>query len=124
MQAVGTVLWLEDEADLDLVTALSGSGPAYFFLVMEVLEQAAVELGLDPRHARQLTIQTALGAARMAAAGEGEPAALRQQVTSPGGTTQCALTVLQDGQLHALFRRALEAARDRSREMARDLGGI
>jgi len=122
MQAVGTVLWLEEEADLDLVTALSGSGPAYFFLLMEVLEQAAVELGFDPQHARRLTIQTALGAARMAAEGNTGPVGLRQQVTSPGGTTERALEVLQQGQLPALFRRALEAARDRSREIARDLG--
>ena len=120
--AVGTVVWVENEALLDVVTALSGSGPAYFFLVMEALIEAGVELGLSQAQAQALTVQTALGAARMAAAGTEEPAALRRRVTSPGGTTEQGLRVLEESGLRAILVRAVQAARQRSEELARKFG--
>ena len=118
MRAVGQTLWIDDEALMDAVTALSGSGPAYFFLFMEVLEQAAVELGLAPEAARLLTLETALGAARMALSSDESPATLRARVTSPGGTTEAALEIFDQGDLTALVARAVHAARDRSGELA------
>lgn len=122
MRAVGLALWLDDESAMDAVTALSGSGPAYFFLVMEALEQAAVELGLPPGQARLLTLETAFGAAKMALESESGAATLRQQVTSPGGTTERALKVLmEEGDLMSVFSKALTAARDRSIELAQTL---
>lgn len=116
--AVGIALWLETEDQIDAVTAVSGSGPAYFFLVMEAMIAAGRALGLDERTSRQLTLQTALGAAQMAITSDEDPAALRKKVTSPGGTTQAALAVLENAQLRDTFLKALVAARDRSRELA------
>lgn len=116
--AVGIALWLDSEEQLDAVTALSGSGPAYFFLVMEAMISAGRALGLDEKLARQLTLQTALGSARMAVTSDEDPAELRRKVTSPGGTTQAALTVFETAQLRDIFLKALLAARDRSRELA------
>ncbi len=118
MQAAGEALWIEDEALMDTVTATSGSGPAYFFLVIEAIEAAAAELGLDPLDARRLVLQTALGAAQMAHDGDADVARLRRRVTSPGGTTAAALDVLEKGNLRALFKEALTAARDRGRELS------
>jgi pyrroline-5-carboxylate reductase len=118
MRAVGLIQWVEDESMLDAVTALSGSGPAYFFLVMEALEQAAVGLGLQQETARLLTLQTALGAARMALECEDSPATLRQRVTSPGGTTQKAIETLEAGGIHRLFAQALQDARQRSEALS------
>ncbi len=123
MSAVGTVQWVENEALLDVVTALSGSGPAYFFLVMEGLIQAGVELGLSPAQAQALTVQTALGAARMAAEGTGDPAELRRRVASPGGTTEQGLRVLEESGLREILVRAVQAARQRAEELARKFGG-
>jgi pyrroline-5-carboxylate reductase len=120
--AVGMVQWVENEALLDVITALSGSGPAYFFLVMEGLIRAGVELGLSPAQAQALTVQTALGAARMAATGTGDPAALRRQVTSPGGTSEQGVRVLEESGLAGILLRAVQAARQRSEEMARKFG--
>jgi len=122
LRAVGITCWVEDEALMDAVTALSGSGPAYFFLVMEAMEEAALDLGLAADAARLLTLQTGLGAARMAIESSDGPARLREKVTSPGGTTERALEVLQAGELKGLFRRAVTAARDRSEELSRMLG--
>jgi len=122
LRAVGLTLWLEDEAQMDAVTALSGSGPAYFFLVMELLEQAGTRLGLTPESARLLTLQTAFGAAKMALESKEDAATLRARVTSPGGTTERAIGILLDGELGPLLERALEGARDRSRELAQMLG--
>ena len=122
LRAVGLIVWVNDERLLDSVTALSGSGPAYFFLVMEALEQAGIRLGLDPGQARLLTLQTAFGAAKMALESAESPAVLRARVTSPGGTTEKALAVLQAGELEALFARALEAACQRARELGELLG--
>jgi len=122
LRAVGLTLWVDDEALLDAVTALSGSGPAYFFLVMEALQEAGQELGLDEKTAKLLTLQTAFGAAKMALESSDQAGVLRQRVTSPGGTTEKALEILENGGLRALFRDALVAARDRSRELARQFG--
>lgn len=122
LRAVGLTRWVEDEKLMDIATALSGSGPAYFFLVMEAMETAAIENGLTPETARLLTIQTALGAARMAIESSDGPATLRQKVTSPGGTTERALEILEQGDLRALFAKALAGARKRSEELSEMLG--
>jgi pyrroline-5-carboxylate reductase len=122
LRAVGLTLWLDDEQLMDAVTALSGSGPAYFFLIMEALQAAGVQLGLPEQTARLLALQTAFGAAKMALESDEDAATLRRRVTSPGGTTERALQVLDDGGLRELIARALTAARDRSRELADQLG--
>ena len=122
LRAVGLTCWLEEESTIDAVTALSGSGPAYYFLVMEVMEAAATKLGLPAETARLLNLQTALGAARMALESSDSPQTLRARVTSPGGTTAAALHVLEAGNLQALFDDALAAARDRSVTLSDELG--
>jgi pyrroline-5-carboxylate reductase len=122
MRAVGLAQWVDDESLLDAVTALSGSGPAYFFLVIEALEAAGRELGLSADTAHLLTLQTALGAARMALESSESPAQLRQRVTSPGGTTEKALGILEDGGLRDLVLQALRGANERARELSADLG--
>lgn len=122
LRAVGLALWVDDEAKMDAVTALSGSGPAYFFLVMEAMEYAAIELGLSPETARLLCLQTAFGASKMALESDETAATLRKRVTSPGGTTERALHELDDGGLRGLFENALVAAALRSRELASQLG--
>ncbi|CAK0769095.1 Pyrroline-5-carboxylate reductase [Gammaproteobacteria bacterium] len=122
MRAVGITQWVDREDLIDVVTAVSGSGPAYFFLIMEAIEAAALRLGLAPGTARLLTLQTALGAARMAIESSDSPALLRQKVTSPGGTTERALACLEEGDVRRLFDAALEAARDRSVELSRLFG--
>ena len=122
LRAVGTSVWLKDEALMDVVTAISGSGPAYFLLIIEALEQAAIAHGLDHATARLLAIETAYGAAKMALEGGDEPASLRARVTSPGGTTEQAIKVLEDAGIVALFHDAVGAAVRRSRELADLLG--
>lgn len=122
LRAVGLALWVDDEELLDAVTALSGSGPAYFFLVIEALQEAGQNLGLPDKTARLLAVQTAFGAAKMALESSDDAAALRQRVTSPGGTTEKALAVLEGGRLRALFNDALTAACERSRQLAEQLG--
>ncbi|MEJ2590640.1 MAG: pyrroline-5-carboxylate reductase [Candidatus Thiodiazotropha sp.] len=122
LRAVGLTRWVDDEAQMDAVTAVSGSGPAYFFLVMEAMETAARDMGLDEETARLLTLQTALGAARMAMESSDSPALLRQKVTSPGGTTEKALSILEEGGLQDLFHQALQGAQTRSRELSDLLG--
>ena len=121
LRSAGLTRWVDDEAQIDAVTAISGSGPAYFFLLMEALEQAGIELGLDAETARLLTIQTALGAARMAVESDSPPARLREQVTSPGGTTERALAVFEQAGLRDLVNRAAHAARDRAAEISKTL---
>ncbi len=122
LRAVGLVLWVDNEDQLDAVTAVSGSGPAYFFLVMEAMEAAAIQLGLDADTARLLTLETAFGSAKLALE-LGEPAAeLRQRVTSKGGTTERALEVFAQSDLTGIFARALRAAQQRSQELAEELG--
>jgi pyrroline-5-carboxylate reductase len=122
LRAVGLTKWVNDESMIDVVTALSGSGPAYFFLVIEAMESAAVELGLPADTAHLLTLQTALGAARMAMESRETPAALREMVTSPGGTTEAALQKFEQGGLRELFVQAITRARDRSIELSKMLG--
>lgn len=122
LRAVGLTLWLNNESEMDAVTALSGSGPAYFFLVIEALEKAGTGLGLDEKTAHLLAIQTAFGASKMALESDDSAETLRKKVTSPGGTTEKAIGILQDGQLEALFAQALEGAKARSIELAKILG--
>jgi pyrroline-5-carboxylate reductase len=123
LQAVGVTIWVEDEMLLDAVTALSGSGPAYFFLLMEALEQASINLGLDPCQARLLTQHTAFGAAKMVIDSAESPAALLARVVSPGGTTEQALEILREGGFEKLVALALEKAYQRARELGNLLRG-
>lgn len=122
LRAVGLALWVKDEKLLDAVTAVSGSGPAYFFLLMEAMEQVALNMGLDEHTARLLIQQTALGAAKIALESSESPAQLRQRVTSPGGTTQKAIETFQNNHFDDIVEKALIAARDRSVEMSQQLG--
>lgn len=114
MRAVGITLWVKDESLIDTIAALSGSGPAYFFLVIEALETAAIELGLNEEDAHLLTLQTALGAARLALSTNEPTAELRARVTSKGGITEKALAVLEDRKVVDAFKTALRAAHDKS----------
>ena len=120
MEATGEILWLNDETLMDAATAISGSGPAYFYLLMEVLENTAREMGFDPVSARQLTRQTAAGAAACALDESGDVAELRHRVTSPGGTTEAALKTMQQGNLTGIVANALEAARLRAAELGQE----
>ena len=122
LRAVGLTLWLDDEKQMAAVTAVSGSGPAYYFLVMEAMQKAAEELGLPEKTARLLVLETAFGAAKMALESGDEPSQLRQNVTSPGGTTERAIHELQDGGLEGVFENAMIAAALRARELADKLG--
>lgn len=122
MQAVGEVVWLASEEDLDIVTALSGSGPAYFFLLAELMTQAAIELGLEPSAARRLALATLHGSGQLAYSSDGDLTRLRAEVTSKGGTTEAAMQVLNCAELPGLIARALEAAARRSRELAAQYG--
>jgi len=121
LRSVGIALWVEDEAELDAVTAVSGSGPAYYFLLMEAMEKAALELGLTQETARLLVQQTALGAAKIALESAESPEQLRKRVTSPGGTTQRAIETFEQGGFTELVSKALHAARDRSIEMSKQM---
>ena len=117
LQSAGIALWVDDEGLLDAVTAVSGSGPAYYFLLMEHMIRTGERLGLTASQARALTLQTALGAARMALESGRTPEELRVGVTSPGGTTARALDLFREGGFGELVERALSGARDRSREL-------
>jgi pyrroline-5-carboxylate reductase len=120
--AVGTTVWVADEAALDVVTALSGSGPAYFFLLAELMTDAAVNLGLERASAQELAIQTLFGSGRMARDSDGDLARLRAEVTSKGGTTEAALRSFDVANLRGIVAAALGAATDRGREMAQAFG--
>lgn len=122
LSAVGIALWLDQEQQLDAVTAVSGSGPAYFFLLIEAMTAAGEKLGLPRKTAAQLTLQTALGAAHMAVSSDVDAAELRRRVTSPAGTTEAAIKSFQAGGFEALVEKALGAAAHRSAEMAEQLG--
>ena len=122
LRAVGLTVWVDEESQLNAVTALSGSGPAYFFLMMEAMEDAGVALGLDRATARLLSQQTALGAGRIAIESEDPPAELRRRVTSPGGTTERAIATFEEGGLSPLVARAMEAAAHRAAELSEQLG--
>jgi pyrroline-5-carboxylate reductase len=122
MAAVGATVWVEHESQMDTVTAVSGSGPAYFFLFMEALEAAAHERGLPTEVAHRLTLETAFGAAQMAHHSKDSLATLREQVTSKGGTTAAALEVLDAAGLRAIVAHAVAAADRRSAELAAEFG--
>ena len=117
LRACGSVVWLDDESLIDAVTALSGSGPAYFFLLAEAMTDAGVQLGLPAAAARQLAIATLHGAGSMATASDGDLVRLRQDVTSKGGTTEAALRVFEQAGLRDIVARALAAAAQRGREL-------
>jgi pyrroline-5-carboxylate reductase len=120
--AAGATVWLDDESLMDAVTAVSGSGPAYYYLLTELLEAAGREMGLPPALAATLARQTALGAGRTLVETGQEPAALRATVTSPGGTTAAAIAAFQQADLAAIVTRAVRAARDRGLELGRAAG--
>lgn len=120
-ESIGSALWVDDEEQLHGVTALSGSGPAYFFLMLEALEAAATEAGIAPKTARELAIQTMAGAAEMAARSEHDPAQLKRNVMSPGGTTERAINTFEDGGMRDLVQKAYNAAFERSQEMSKEL---
>jgi pyrroline-5-carboxylate reductase len=122
MLAVGIVVWVDNEDQLNAVTAVSGSGPAYFFLMMESMQQAGEKLGLPAEVAQKLVLQTALGASRMASESDVLPAQLRQQVTSKGGTTEQAILSFQSANYQQIVLDALTAAHDRSISLAQELG--
>jgi pyrroline-5-carboxylate reductase len=116
--AVGSVVWVDSEADIDTVTAVSGSGPAYFFLLIDVLMKTAVDLGIGENVARTLATETASGAAALAAAEAGSMDALIARVRSPGGTTAAALDSLENANVRDIFSTAITAARDRANVLA------
>ena len=122
LRAVGLAIWIEDESLMDAVTALSGSGPAYFFLFMEALQSAGRQLGLSEEAARLLTLQTAFGASKMALESPEDAALLRQRVSSPGGTTERAIKVFRQHGFDEIVLQALQAATERSRELAAEFG--
>ncbi|MCO7232726.1 MULTISPECIES: pyrroline-5-carboxylate reductase [unclassified Cobetia] len=121
LTAVGIVEWVEEEGLLEAVTGISGSGPAYFFLFIESLEAAGIELGLNAKTARRLAIQTARGAAEMAFSSEHEPAELRRRVCSPNGTTERAINSFEEDGLRDIVERAAKASSVRAAELAREL---
>jgi len=122
MQAVGQTVWVDDESQLDAVTALSGSGPAYVFRFIESMIAAGTGLGLSPEQSRQLALQTVSGAAQLACASSEPVALLRERVTSKGGTTAAALSVFEARGLDAVVAQAMGAARDRSAELGDEFG--
>lgn len=122
LSAIGITCWVDKEETLDLITAVSGSGPAYYFLVMEAMENAAVELGLPKEIANNLVIQTALGAAKIASSESETPKELRARVTSPNGTTEKGIQALEDGNIRDTFANAIKAAAIRSKELGEILG--
>lgn len=121
LRAVGEVVWFDDESMLDPVTAVSGSGPAYVFFFIEAMQQAAREMGLTEAQSRSLSVQTFLGAARLAAASDEPAAVLRERVTSKGGTTAAALQCFEADGVQAAIVRALHAANARARELGDEL---
>ncbi|WP_308364255.1 MULTISPECIES: pyrroline-5-carboxylate reductase [unclassified Microbulbifer] len=120
-EAVGIALWVDRESDIDLVTAVSGSGPAYYFLFMEAMIEAAQKAGMARADAERLTLQTALGAAKLAAASDVDVGQLRRNVMSPGGTTERAIQCFQSGGLEQLVEKAMGDCAARAAEMAREL---
>ena len=123
MRAAGLTIWVDEEQKIDAVTALSGSGPAYYFLFMEAMENAAQEMGLDAKTAHLLTMQTAIGAAKMVLESREDCATLRQNVTSPKGTTEQAINTFETAGLRDTVAKAMQAASRRAKELANELGG-
>lgn len=121
MRSVGVVVWLDNEDQLDAITALSGSGPAYFMLFMESLERAAIEAGIEPNTARLLTLQTCLGTAKLAMESGEQLSILRNRVTSPGGTTEQAINSFISADLESIVKQAFSAAQQRSKQLAKEL---
>ncbi len=124
LRSVGITVWLENEAQLDIVTALSGSGPGYIFRVIEAMEEAATRAGLAREVSRLLAIETVLGAARLAMESDDTPAELRHKVTSPGGTTEKGLQQLELSKIDQMFDNAIQAAINRSSELGDELGSL
>lgn len=122
LRSVGQVVWVADDAAIDAVTALSGSGPAYVFLFIEALIAGGIQVGLTAEQARQLALATLAGASRLALESDDPPSVLRERVTSKGGTTAAALKVFDDADFRGLVARAMEAAAQRSRELAQAFG--
>ncbi|MGD8592028.1 MAG: pyrroline-5-carboxylate reductase [Gammaproteobacteria bacterium] len=122
LRATGLTVWMDNEEQINAVTALSGSGPAYFFRIMESLEAAGQQLGLSQQAAHLLTLQTALGAAKLAMESPDDIANLRQSVTSPGGTTEQGLRVMEEQDIDELFKAVLQAANDRAKQLAEQWG--
>jgi len=124
LSSVGECFWVDDEKLIDAITAISGSGPAYFFLLMQSITQAATALGLDEKTANSLSIQTSLGASLMATKSGKDSKTLRKEVTSPNGTTQAAIESFQDQNFEGIVAAATRAAYDRARELSNDLGDV
>jgi pyrroline-5-carboxylate reductase len=124
LSSVGECFWVDEEKLIDAITAISGSGPAYFFLLMQSITQAAIALGLDEKTANSLSIQTSLGASLMATKSSKDPKTLRSEVTSPNGTTQAAIESFQDQNFEGIVAAATRAAYDRARELSNDLGDV
>ena len=124
LAACGPTVWVPEESQLDVVTAVSGSGPAYFFLLIECLEAAGTQLGLDPVTARRLAVETARGSGQMAAEATESPADLRAQVTSRGGTTAAALEVLEAAGVRGIFAAAVAAGARRATALAQEFGTL
>ncbi|WP_370216495.1 pyrroline-5-carboxylate reductase [Thalassolituus sp.] len=120
--ATGIAVWVKTEAEIDAVTALSGSGPAYYFLMMESMIAAGIKLGLSEDTARRLTLQNAVGAGKMASASEVAPDELRRRVTSPGGTTEQAIATFEGAHLRDIVQAAMDAAARRAAELSDELG--
>lgn len=123
LRAAGITIWVENEQQLDVVTALSGSGPAYYFLFMEAMEEAAQKMGLDAKTAHLLTMQTALGSAKMVMESQQDCATLRKNVTSPNGTTESAIKKFEESNLRQTVENAMLCAQNRAKELADELGG-
>jgi pyrroline-5-carboxylate reductase len=122
MRAVGITVWLEQEQQMDAVTAISGSGPAYYFRFIELMEKSAIALGLNKETAHLLAVETAFGASKMALESDDSPETLRKKVTSPGGTTEKALEIFESGGFESLVLNATQGAQQRSIELAKILG--
>lgn len=123
MGLMGQSLWVDTEVLLDAVTALSGSGPAYVFYFLEAMVDAGVHMGLTPAQAHQLAVGTFVGASELARSSSETPAVLRERVTSKGGTTFAALSVMQEKGLHAILLKAMQAAQERAKNLGQELGG-
>ena len=124
IQTTGEVLWLNDESQIDAVTALSGSGPAYMFYFMEAMREAGTGMGLDPAQAYQLAVATFIGAGELAKASSEPPEVLRQRVTSKGGTTFAALSAMEHSDIKASFIQAMQAAHVRAKELGDEFGEV
>jgi len=120
--STGQFLWVGEETQLDAVTAVSGSGPAYVFFFIEAMEKAAIEMGMSPEHAKQLAIGTFVGASQLAHSAQEPVSVLRERVTSKGGTTHAAITAMQSAQVGALFQDAIKAAQARAQVLGDEFG--